>query len=77
MDQQDALGRGHASWRAGVLGSVEVIPWGMVDAVCEAIHVKPKAKNAWRQAVQLLVGQEGHKELVVCVDLNGVAQNII
>ena len=45
---------------------VELLSWDVVDAVCEAIHAKLKAMNTLWQSVQLLVGQEGHKELVVC-----------
>ena len=48
------------------VSSVEFLSWDVVDAVCEVIHAKLKAMNTLWQSVQLLVGQEGHKELVVC-----------
>ena len=52
-------------------------PWNVMDGVHEAVHAKSKLENTWWRSVELFGGEKRNKRLVVCLDSNGLAQDVI
>lgn len=52
-------------------------PRDVEDGVGESVQAKSELKDHWREAIELFGSQKGDKRSVVCLDHDGLAQDVV
>ena len=59
------------------IGGVQFFSWYVRYLIREPVHTKVKPKDPCQKAIQLFAREEGYQRLVVCLDLDCLAQYVV